>query len=193
MNDLERPVTIPVQADISGFTAAMADMRKQSNQFGTAFTGAIRSAITSGKSFESVLKSLALRLSQIALKSALKPIETSLSGLFQGVLGGIMPSAKGSVVTGQGITPFAKGGIVSAATLFSAGNRVGLMGEAGAEAIMPLARGPDGRLGVRGDRGTSPINITFNVSTPDAASFRKSEAQIASMVARTVARSRRAS
>ncbi len=64
------------------------------------------------------------------------------------------------------------------------------MGEAGAEAILPLARGPDGRLGVSAG-GRAPVHIVFNVTTPDAAGFRKSEAQITGMLARAVARGAR--
>ncbi len=58
------------------------------------------------------------------------------------------------------------------------------MGEAGTEAIMPLARGADGRLGVATQGGGSAVHVTFNVSTPDATSFRKSEAQLTGMLAR---------
>jgi phage-related minor tail protein len=48
-----------------------------------------------------------------------------------------------------GCTPFADGGVVGGPTCFRwQGGDVGLMGEAGAEAILPLQRGPDGRLGV---------------------------------------------
>ena len=43
---------------------------------------------------------------------------------------------------------------------------------------MPLARGPDGRLGVRSGGGGRPMSVTVNVSTPDAESFRRSEAQV---------------
>jgi lambda family phage tail tape measure protein len=49
-------------------------------------------------------------------------------------------------------TPFANGGIVQSPTsfLFAKGSAMeqGIMGEAGAEAIMPLSRGSDGALGV---------------------------------------------
>ena len=45
-------------------------------------------------------------------------------------------------------TPFARGGIVSQPTLFPFAKGTGLMGEAGPEAIMPLKRGADGKLGV---------------------------------------------
>lgn len=48
------------------------------------------------------------------------------------------------------LTAFAKGGVVKSPTLFRFGDggQFGVMGEAGAEAVMPLKRGPDGRLGV---------------------------------------------
>jgi len=72
------------------------------------------------------------------------------------------------------VTPFAKGGVVSSPTLFSSNGGAGLMGEAGAEAILPLARGSDGRLGVRTTQGAASINVTFNISTPDVQGFRKS-------------------
>ncbi|HHL22093.1 MAG TPA: phage tail tape measure protein, partial [Aliiroseovarius sp.] len=67
---------------------------------------------------------------------------------------------------------------------------LGLMGEAGPEAIMPLARGPDGRLGVRGGGGR-PVNITMNISTPDVEGFRRSQGQIATQMARAIARGQR--
>lgn len=57
--------------------------------------------------------------------------------------------AKGGVFSGGGVIPFANGGVVTRPTLFPmAGGRTGLMGEAGEEAIIPLRRGRDGRLGV---------------------------------------------
>ena len=69
---------------------------------------------------------------------------------------------------------------------------VGLMGEAGREAVLPLARGSDGRLGVAME-GASGGGATINVSiaTPDAESFQRSEAQVTAMLARAVARGRR--
>ncbi len=63
------------------------------------------------------------------------------------------------------------------------------MGEAGAEAIMPLARGSDGKLGVRGGGGTT-VNVSINAT--DAASFMRSEAQVSAALARAVARGKRA-
>lgn len=86
------------------------------------------------------------------------------SGSIGGVVGSIgsqiggwmTPSAKGNAFDAGALTPFAKGGaftnkVVDSPVAFP----MGLMGEAGPEAIMPLSRGPDGRLGVRAEIGSS--------------------------------------
>ena len=89
------------------------------------------------------------------------------------------------------VMPFAHGGVVGAPTYFPLGRGLGLMGESGAEAVMPLARGPDGRLGVRSGGGGRPVSVTVNIATPDAESFRRSEAQVSASLARAVARGQR--
>ncbi len=68
------------------------------------------------------------------------------------------------------------------------------MGEAGPEAIMPLTRGgADGRLGVQSQGNAAPpVNITMNISTPpDAASFQRSQSQIAAQMSRALSRGQR--
>lgn len=69
--------------------------------------------------------------------------------------------AMGGIVSKNGIEPFARGGIVNKPTLFKyadgGAGRFGLMGEAGPEAIIPLKRGRDGKLGVAGGGGTSVV------------------------------------
>ncbi|MFN3295032.1 MAG: phage tail tape measure protein, partial [Gemmobacter sp.] len=76
---------------------------------------------------------------------------------------------------GGAVKPFASGGIIGTPTYFPLrSGGVGLAGEAGPEAIMPLARGPDGRLGVAASGGGG-ARITVNIATPDANSFRRSE------------------
>ena len=69
------------------------------------------------------------------------------------------------------------------------GGGVGLAGEAGPEAIMPLKRGPDGRLGVSGAGGGNVI--TVQIATPDVESFRRSESYVTGQIARAVARGQR--
>jgi phage-related minor tail protein len=68
---------------------------------------------------------------------------------------------------------------------------VGLMGEAGPEAIVPLARGADGKLGIRAGGGGGNVSVTMNISTPDAASFRRSQSQVAAEMSRAIQRGRR--
>ena len=76
--------------------------------------------------------------------------------------GGIF--ANGGAFDRNGLQAFAMGGIVKRPTIFpfadGGAGRLGLMGEAGPEAIMPLKRGADGKLGVAGGGGTS---VTVNV------------------------------
>jgi lambda family phage tail tape measure protein len=169
----------------------LAGLEARSNAFGSALAGALKSATVSGKSLDDVLRGLATRLSTVALNSALKPLETLVSnaaGSLTAGLGSLFGFADGGVV--HGVTPFAAGGIVSQPTYFAHGGGLGLMGEAGAEAILPLKRGSDGSLGVAA-AGGGATQIVFNVTANDAASFRKSEAQISAMLARTVSRGQR--
>jgi phage-related minor tail protein len=89
------------------------------------------------------------------------------------------------------VAPFAEGGIVTSPTMFGMGSSFGLMGERGAEAILPLSRGPNGQLGIAAQNPQAPVAITVNISAADADSFRKSEGQITSALARAVARGQR--
>lgn len=73
------------------------------------------------------------------------------AGLGAPAQGGIY--AKGGVFDAGNVIPFARGGIVSSPTVFPMANGMGLMGEAGPEAVMPLKRGRGGRLGVEMDFG----------------------------------------
>jgi phage-related minor tail protein len=86
------------------------------------------------------------------------------------------------------VKPFAKGGVLAAPAYFGLGQGLGLAGEAGAEAILPLARGSDGRLGVAGG---GAVNVTFNVTASDARSFAASEAELSAMLLRAVKRGTR--
>jgi phage-related minor tail protein len=61
------------------------------------------------------------------------------------------------------------------------------MGEAGPEAIMPLSRGPDGRLGVRA-QGGGGVSVVMNIQTPDVDGFRRSQGQIAAQLGRVIGR-----
>lgn len=68
-----------------------------------------------------------------------------------------------------GVVPFANGGVVGSPTLFRFAQGTGLMGEAGPEAIMPLARGRDGRLGVASQGGGGIVNHITVAAGPSRA------------------------
>ncbi|MGQ0671669.1 MAG: phage tail tape measure protein [Hyphomicrobium sp.] len=179
--------TIAVEADTSQLQNELKTAASLGRQFSSALIGAFDGIAIKGRNVGDVLKSLALRLSDIVLKAALKPVEQGFGNLLAGLFSGGVGFAKGGVVSGGLPVPFAKGGVISSPIAFPLlGGRTGLAGERGAEAIMPLARGADGRLGVAMSGGGSSINVTFNVSTPDAESFRRSETQVAAMLARAV-------
>lgn len=163
----------------------MQDLSKLADSFGTKLVGAFAGAIIHGRNLSDVMKGLVLSLSQSALTAALKPLGNLVGGMF----GSLFAHAKGNVVNAGQITPFASGGIVNSPVLFPMRGGTGLMGEAGPEAIMPLARGSDGKLGVRGGGGGS--HVTINISTPDVQSFRASQSQIAAMMSRAVSRGQR--
>jgi phage-related minor tail protein len=57
--------------------------------------------------------------------------------------------AQGGVFSGGRLTAFAGGGVVRRPTVFPFANGIGLMGERGSEAILPLARTSSGDLGVK--------------------------------------------
>jgi len=85
----------------------------------------------------------------------------SFAGVPNNILDSVLSNAKGNVFAKNKIVPYAMGGIVNKPTLFPIANGAGLMGEAGPEAILPLRRGPDGRLGVE-NTGASRMNAAMS-------------------------------
>ncbi len=185
-------VTVRIDADTSSFQSALENLEKLSDRFGAQLTGALKSAAVSGRDLDDILRRVGLNLAGLALEQGLKPLQSLAGSLFSNLLGGLAgasPFARGGV-PGH-VMPFAAGGVVSTPSYFPMGRNVGLMGEAGAEAILPLQRAADGRLGVAASGGGAAVNVVFNVTTPDASSFRKSEAQVTGMLARAVSRGSR--
>lgn len=192
-------VTVGVSADTSQFDVAMEALTSSTKNFGEVFTSTISNSIKSGKGFEDTLRSIGSRMADLALNQAIKPIENLFSNVVGSIAGGLSSGvgvsatgyANGGVFANSKAIPFARGGVVTAPTAFGFSNQLGVMGEAGPEAVMPLQRGPDGKLGVASSGGGASQSIVFNVQASDAASFRKSEAQITALLARAVARGQR--
>jgi phage-related minor tail protein len=169
------------------------DLTASASGFARAMTQAFSASVTGGKQFDDVLKSLALRISDLAVRLAFKPLEKSLTSGISSLLSGLTGvggSAAAKVEGASGaIKPFAAGGVIGTPTYFPlVGGGVGLAGEAGPEAIMPLRRGADGRLGVAGSGGNT---INVQIATPDLDNFRRSESYITGQIARAVARGQR--
>ena len=78
--------------------------------------------------------------------------------------GALNLNANGNVFAQNGIVPFANGGIVDRPMMFPFAKGIGLMGEAGPEAIMPLKRGADGKLGVAGGGGGTSVTVNVDAS-----------------------------
>lgn len=100
------------------------------------------------------------------IKNAFAPKGAGASGFdYNAAIGRALASANGNAFAANGIIPYARGGIVDSPTFFKFAKggamATGVMGEAGPEAVLPLRRGPDGRLGVSSN-GTGD-NITVNV------------------------------
>jgi lambda family phage tail tape measure protein len=117
------------------------------------------SFVTTGKaSFADLAKSIIADIARIAIRQAIiAPLLKGVGGIFG------LTFANGGVFAQNGIQKFARGGIVDKPTLFPFAKGTGLMGEAGPEAIMPLRRGRDGRLGVEAAGGGGGVNVTVNV------------------------------
>ena len=98
----------------------------------------------------------------------------------------VVPSANGNVLSNGSIQAYANGGVVGGPTYFPmSGGKTGLMGEAGPEAIMPLKRGANGKLGVQmeGGGGNTTVVQNFNFSANGDDSVKKIIAQAAPQIA----------
>jgi phage-related minor tail protein len=161
--------------------------------FAKTMSKAFVDASSGGKQFDDVLKQLAQRLSSMAVTSAFKPLAKGVSGSLGSLFNGLFSGSDPSLTAAMGaIKPFASGGVIGAPTYFPLSNGgIGLAGEAGPEAIMPLSRASDGSLGVAMAGAAAGANVTVQIATPDAGSFRRSEAYISGQIARAVARGQR--
>jgi lambda family phage tail tape measure protein len=149
----------------SSFASAFEGMADQLTEFVT--TGKMKFRDFAA----SVLKDISRMMIRYAMFQLMQGIISSVGGLFGG--GNLGSSAanvaqyaplnaKGNVYAQNGIQAFARGGIVNKPTVFPFANGIGLMGEAGPEAIMPLRRGRDGNLGVMSSGGGT-TNVVVNV------------------------------
>lgn len=191
---------------VAGFDAELQRMRGSLAEAGVdvarlerGFSGGLRRAfdgvVLDGMKLSDALESVARSMVQTVYSAAVQPVADHVGGwLADGVgrlVSGVLPFADGAGFAQGRVMPFASGGIVAGPVTFPMRGGVGLMGEAGPEAIMPLSRGPDGRLGVQSSGGARPVNVVMNITTPDVEGFRRSRGQIAAQMSRALGRGAR--
>jgi phage-related minor tail protein len=191
---------------VAAFEGELARMRdslvftgREVNTLSTGIGGGLRRAfdglVFDGVKLSDALRGVARTMADTIYGVAMRPVQNALGGALaqglNGLLGGLMPFEKGGAFAQGRVMPFAKGGVVAQATAFPMRGATGLMGEAGPEAIMPLARGADGRLGVQAAGSARPVTVVMNITTPDVQGFQRSQTQIAAQAQRMLARGQR--
>lgn len=141
---------------------------------GQALSDAMTDIAFSGESMNEVMNNMVESLAKVAYQVMIvQPLIDALKGSMAGAGLTFNPSAptygppvtamanaNGNAFSGGNVVPFAKGGVVSSPMLFPmSGGQTGLMGEAGPEAIIPLKRGKDGKLGVASGGSSTQVNI----------------------------------
>ena len=171
---------------------------KEVNTLSAGIGGGLRRAfdglVFDGGKLSDALKSVGQSIADTVYGIAIKPVQNAIGGFLANGLNSLLGGAAfadGAAFSQGRVMPFAKGGVVSSPTAFAMRGGQGLMGEAGPEAIMPLARGADGRLGVQAGGGGRSVTVVMNITTPDVQGFQRSQGQIAAQAQRALSRGQR--
>lgn len=171
------------------------EVQSLSRSFGSGLRRAFDGVIFDGMRLSDALRTVAQSMIDAAYNTAIRPVQNALGGLLangvNSLMSSVLPFEKGGAFSGGRVTPFARGGVVSGPTPFAMRGGLGLMGEAGPEAIMPLVRGANGKLGIAAEGGGRPVQVVMNISTPDVQGFQRSQSQIAAQMSRALSRGHR--
>lgn len=165
-NNALRTIGTEIENDLS---TALNDIATGSKSAGAAFTDM-------GKAIIAALEKMIIQM--LIIQPLMRALGFSSGGAFGGGLPGTpgsafygpaAPNARGNIFSNDNLVPFANGGaftnkIVDSPTLFkfASGAALGVMGEAGPEAIMPLKRSANGALGVAASGGGGQtVHITY--------------------------------
>jgi lambda family phage tail tape measure protein len=203
---------------VANETGAMIE-QSLGNAFEGAFNGLITKSMTARQAFASFTNSILADIAKIIaqemrsqlLSAIIRPLAgAALSGLGNlaqsagaiqftnissdpNMIGPMKPTfaANGGVFAGAGISAHS-GTIVSSPTVFPFAKGVGLMGEAGPEAILPLKRNAQGKLGISaentGHSNNNLYNITVNVESKQGENPEQFGQRAASAMMRSIAR-----
>lgn len=192
-------------ADLARMTASMtqatASVGKLSSSIDRGLRRALDGLVFDGKSASDALRTVGSSIVNASYSAAIRPLTKAMGGLIRQGLAAVGAAgfaqggafAGGRAVGGLGgsVQAFSHGGVVTGPTTFPMRGGMGLMGEAGPEAILPLERGADGRLGVSAGGGARTVQVVMNISTPDVEGFRRSGGQLAAHAGRAIARGQR--
>ncbi len=157
----------------------------------SSMSDAFMSMVEGTKSFKDAMKDMARavikQLFDILVVQRIVGSFNQASGGGSGIVGAIMSvfQADGGAWN-KGVQMYANGGVVGAPTAFQHSGGLGVMGEAGPEAIMPLKRGKNGKLGVQAEGGSQQpvvIHQSFNFSANGDESVKRIIAQEAPRIA----------
>ncbi len=149
-------------------TSDFEDLTRAVRGFGDDAARTLTDFVTTGKAeFGDLVKSILDDLARLTLqKKVLDPLFEGLDSFLGGFDFGsfFTANANGNVYSGPGINRYSNS-VVSKPTLFPFAKGIGLMGEAGPEAILPLTR-VNGQLGVKatGGSGDVTVNVSVNAS-----------------------------
>ena len=180
------------ETELSKMQDSLVFTGREVSSLATGFSGGLKRAfdgvVFDGVKLSDALRGLAKSMADTVFNTAMKPVTNAVGGFLAGGLNSLLRGgfAKGGTFVNGRVMPFAQGGVVSSPTHFPMQGGMGLMGEAGPEAIMPLTRGADGKLGVRSAGGGGAVTVVMNISTPDVAGFQRSQSQIAAEAMRAL-------
>ena len=177
---------------------ALKKTRDLANTVGSSMETAMMSMVDGTKSVKDAFRDMALDIVKHLYKVlVVQRMINAIGGMIGGPVGSALSTYGqadgGAWQGGSQIQAYADGGVVGGPTMFPmAGGKTGLMGEAGPEAIMPLKRGANGKLGVQMEGGGGDnvvINQSFNFQANGDDSVKKIIAQAAPQIAQMTKKS----
>ena len=175
-----------LQKGAQAYFETIKDFGKQtqdavSNAFKGMEDALVKFVLTGKLNFKDLARSIIADLTRIAVRAALLNMVSGIPFFDK-----LTKSEKGNVFAKNKIVPYKYGGIVDRPTIFPMADGMGLMGEAGAEAVMPLKRGRDGKLGVQSSGGIGNISVNVNASGSTVEGDSNQAAQLGKMLGMAV-------